>query len=110
MTTSISHPDTTAIRRAARQFTKALAAEAVLHVTARVEAQLNADGTGSLFAVDEALSSAWPKDRATPPRHEVIWAAGGPRDLRLSAFDATGRVLLRRSYAAGARRKGGGHV
>ncbi|HEX3364516.1 hypothetical protein [Phenylobacterium sp.] len=110
MTTPISDLNTAQIRRAARQFAGALAAEALLHATARVEARLNADDAGSLFAVDEALSSAWPPDGASPPRHEVIWAAGGAQDLRLSAFDAAGRVLLRRSYAAGTRRKGDGDV
>jgi hypothetical protein len=110
MTSSTTDPDTAAIRRAARRFTGALAAEALLHATARVEARLNALDAGSLFAVDDALSSAWPPDGAAPPRHEVIWAVGGAQDLRLSAFDAAGRVLLRRSYAAGSARKGGGHV
>src|SRR5258705_10105985 len=110
MTSSISDLDTAAIRRAARRFTGALAAEALLHATARVEARLNACDAGALFAVDDALSSAWPADGAAPPRHEVIWAAGGAQDLRLSAFDAAGRVLLRRSYAAGTPRKAGDRV
>ncbi|HEX4713207.1 hypothetical protein [Phenylobacterium sp.] len=110
MTAQISDLNTVELRRAARQFVRALAAEALLHAAARVEARLNADDAGSLFAVDEALSSAWPPDGTSPPRQEVIWSAGGAQDLRLSAFDAAGRVLLRRSYAAGAWRKGDGHV
>jgi hypothetical protein len=110
MTTPNSDRNTAEVRRAARQFTGALAAEALLHVTAWVEARLNAGGTGSFFAVDEALSSAWPKDGAAPPRHEVIWVAGDPDNLRFSAFDSAGRVLLRRTYVAGSRRKGGQDV
>jgi len=110
MTLPISDPDTADLRCAARQFAGALAAEALLDATARVEARLNAGDADALFAVDEALSAAWPRDGSSPPRHEVIWASGGSPDLRLSAFDAAGRVLLRRSYAAGARRKGDGHV
>jgi len=113
MTLSISVPHTAAIRRAARRFTQALAAEAMLHATARVEARLVAEAAGSLFALDEALAAAWPQAEGAPPRHEVIWASGGDGDaegLRLSAFDAAGRVLLRRSYDAGAKRKAASHV
>lgn len=110
MTSPNSDPETLAIRRAAARFTRALAAEAVLHATARVEARLAAGGAGSLFALDAALAAAWPQTLGAPPRHEVIWApAGGDAEgLRLSAFDAAGRVLLRRSYAAGAERKSAG--
>ncbi len=112
MTSSISDPDTAAIRRAARRFTEALATEAMLHATVRVEARLNAEGAGTLFALDEALAAAWPRTEGALPRHEVIWATGaGDADgLRFSAFDAAGRVLLRRSYAAAPARKSAGHV
>ena len=110
MTSSNSDPQTQAVRRAARRFTEALAARAMLAATARVEAWLNANGPASLFAVDEALAAAWRRAGAAGPRHEVIWASGPGEGLRLSAFDAAGRVLLRRSYAAAPPRKGGGHV
>ena len=111
MTSTISDNDTVAIRDAARRFTRALAAEAMLRATARVEARLVAGGAGSLFALDEALAAAWRQTECALPRHEVIWAPGdGDQEgLRLSAFDAAGRVLLRRSYAAGAQRKGLSH-
>lgn len=110
MTTPISDLDTVQVRHAARQFTGALAAEALLCATARVEARLNAENPASLFAVDEALSSAWPPGGVSLPRQEVIWASGRAQNLRFSAFDADGRVLLRRTYAAGAVSKGQGHV
>jgi hypothetical protein len=110
MISSISDPHALAMRRAARRFTRALAAEAMLQATVRVEAWLNADGPASLFALDEALTVAWPQAEGGWPRHEVIWASGGGEGLRLSAFDAAGRVLLRRDYAAGAERKGVRHV
>jgi hypothetical protein len=99
-----------AIRRAARRFAQALAAEAMLPATARIEAWLSAEGPASLFTLDEALAAAWPPAAGAGPRHEVIWASGGGEGLRLSAFDAAGRVLLRRSYAAGGERKAAGHV
>ena len=113
MNTSSSDLHTLAIRRAARRFIADLAAEAMLPATARVEALLSADAKGSPFAVDEALAFAWPPTESALPRHEVIWATGGHDDgegLRLSAFDAAGRMLLRRSYLAGARQPGAGHV
>jgi hypothetical protein len=97
-------PDTQnlAIRRAARSFTRALAADAMVPRTARLEAVVYAGAADSLFSVDHALIGAWPQDGEAPPRHEVIWArdAGDLDGLRLSAFDASGRLLLRRTYAA----------
>lgn len=110
MTSTLPDPlnladQTLAIRIAARQFTEALAAEAMLQATAHVEARLAADGAGAPFAVDEALAAAWPKTAGAPPRQEVIWSPGEAGGLRFSAFDAVGRVLLRRTYAAGAARK-----
>jgi hypothetical protein len=91
-----------AICRAARSFTRALVAEAMAPRTARLEAVLYAGAADSLFSVDYALIGAWPQDGEAPPRHEVIWArdAGDLEGLRLSAFDASGRLLLRRTYAA----------
>lgn len=110
MTFSVSDPHTLAVRRAARRFTEDLAAQAVLQATARVEARLTAGAAGSLFALDAALAAAWPPAEGAPPRHEVIWASGDGGNLRLSAFDAAGRVLLRRSYAAAPDRKSAGRV
>jgi hypothetical protein len=109
MTISNSDPQTQAVRRAARRFAEDLSAKAMLAATIRVEAWLSAEGPDSLFAVDEALAAAWRRAGRAHPRHEVIWASGAGEGLRLSAFDAAGRVLLRRSYAATTRR-GGGHV
>lgn len=90
-----------AVEQAARRFTQALAAEAVLHDTVRVEALLRDQGAGPLFLLDRALHAAWPQAAGAPPRHEVIWACEATNEagLRLSAFDSAGRVLLRRTYA-----------
>ncbi|THD62078.1 hypothetical protein [Phenylobacterium sp.] len=110
MMTSNPDPQIQAIRRAARRFTDALAAERMLHATARVEVWFSADAPASLFALDEALTSAWPQAEGARPRHEMVWASGRGDGLRLSAFDAAGRVLLRRSYQAAGERKGAGHV
>ena len=101
------------IHRAARRFVADLTAEAILPVVARMEARLSADAETSPFAVDEALALAWPPVGGACPRQEVVWATdandGGNR-LSLAAFDAAGRTLLRRSYRAGAKRSGAGHV
>jgi hypothetical protein len=110
MTTSNSDPQTRAVRRAAQRFAEALAARALLAATARVEAWLSAERPASLFAVDEALAAAWRRADGARPRHEVIWASGTGVALRLSAFDAAGRVLLRRSYAGATTRKAAGHA
>lgn len=113
MTTPSSRPDRQAIHRAARRFTQALAAEALLDAIARLEARLVDDGAGVLFALDEALADAWPKGEGALPRHEVIWATAGAEagdDIHFSAFDASGRVLMRRSYNAASERKAAGHV
>jgi hypothetical protein len=100
-------PCSPAIRRTARRFVADLAAEAVLTVVARTEAVLSADDEASPFEVDEALARAWPAVGICP-RQEVIWATAGndPGGVRLRAFDATGRVLLSRTYRAAVERKG----
>lgn len=104
-------PHIQAIRRAARGFARTLCAEALLPMTARLEARLAAQDSSSVFALEDVLAAAWPDAQAAPPRHEVVWALAGSRSaqgLRLSAFDAAGRLLLRRSYTTGGVRKAGG--
>ena len=110
MTPSVPDPQTQAIRRAARRFADALVTHALLDATTRVEAWFSAAAPDPLFALDEALAAAWPPVEGAGPRHEMVWASGPGEGLRLSAFDAAGRVLLRRRYATGRARKGGGHV
>lgn len=110
MMTSNPDPQSEAIRSAARQFTEGLAAGSMLHATARVEIWFSADAPASLFALDEALATAWPQAGGERPRHETVWASGRGDGLKLSAFDAAGRVLLRRSYPTAVKRKGAGHV
>ena len=110
MTTTNCDPKPAAIRRAARRFSKDLAAEDMLWLTARVEARLGAAETGPLFVLDHALASAWTRERALPPRHEVIWGGGEVGNLNLRAFDAEGRLLVSRSYDLSPRRRGAGDV
>ena len=82
---------------AARRFADALAAEALIEQTARLEATLAANGgLETLFAVEQALDLAWPQ---AAPTCELIWATEpGPEALRLRAFDEAGRLLLARAY------------
>ncbi|HEY9233959.1 MULTISPECIES: hypothetical protein [Phenylobacterium] len=82
---------------AARRFADALAAEALLEQTARLEATLAADGgLETLFAVEQALDLAWP---SSAPTCELIWATEAAEDvLRLRAFDDAGRLLLSQAY------------
>lgn len=82
---------------AARRFAAALAGEALLEQTARLEATLAADGgLEALFAVEQALDLAWP---SAAPACEMIWATEETREaLRLCAFDEAGRLLLSRTF------------
>ena len=82
---------------AARRFADALAAEALIEQTARLEATLAADGgLETLFAVEQALDLAWP---SAAPTCEMIWATDAAEDiLRLRAFDEAGRLLLSQGY------------
>lgn len=82
---------------AARRFASALAAEALLEQTARLEATLAAEGgLEALFAVEQALDLAWP---SAAPACELIWATEEASEaLRLRAFDEAGRLLLSRAY------------
>ena len=91
------HSDPSSARDAARRFADALAAEALLDQTARLEATLAADGgLEALFALEQALDLSWP--RATPTC-ELIWATEAADEvLRLRAFDEAGRLLLVRAY------------
>jgi len=102
-----------AVHRAARRFIADLAAQAILPAVARMEAVLSAGAEASPFTVDEALAGAWPATGEACPRHEVIWATegnDGGAPLSLRAFDAAGRMLLRRGYRAEFERKGAAHV
>jgi len=89
------------LRRAAERFTDALAAEALLADTARIEAVVHAAAADAVFRVEAALRRAWPAGAGTP-QHEVVWAtAHAPEDatrLQLRAFDGAGRLLLRRAF------------
>ena len=84
-------------RDAAHRFASALAAEALLDQTARLEATLAADGLEALFALEQALDLAWPR---RTPSCELIWATETAAEvLRLRAFDDAGRLLLVRAYS-----------
>jgi hypothetical protein len=82
---------------AARRFADALAAEALLEQTTRLEATLAAHGgLEALFALEQALDLAWP---SAAPACELIWATEAFEEtLRLRAFDEAGRLLLARGY------------
>ena len=82
---------------AARRFADALAAQALLTHTARLEATLAPTaGLEALFAVEQALDLAWP---SAAPACELIWATeAAPEALRLRAFDGDGRLLLAKVY------------
>lgn len=82
---------------AARRFAAALAHEALLEQTARLEARLAAGGgLEALFAVEQALDLAWP---SAAPTCELIWAMEGAAEaLSLRAFDEAGRLLLAQVY------------
>lgn len=82
---------------AARRFADALAAEALIEQTARLEATLAADGgLETLFAVEQALDLAWP---SAAPTCELIWATEAADEvLRFRAFDEAGRLLLSQGY------------
>ncbi|WP_312166941.1 hypothetical protein [Phenylobacterium sp.] len=91
--------------QAARRFADALAHEALLEQTARLEATLAADGgLEALFAVEQALDLAWPR---TAPACELIWATeAAAAALSLRAFDEAGRLLLARAYRRGEVKRG----
>jgi hypothetical protein len=97
-------PASLAIRRAAHDFAQILARQHLLPQAVRLEATLYPAGEGSLFGLDRALAEAWPAEAGAVPAHEVILArAGGHlQGVKLSAFDASGRALLRRHYMADA--------
>ena len=91
------------LRQAAERFTHALAAEALLADTARIEAVVHAAAADAVFRVEAALRRAWPAGAGTP-QQEVVWAtaqapeAGDETRLQLRAFDGAGRLLLRRAF------------
>lgn len=96
-------PDPASAGTAARRFAAALAHEALLEQTARLEATLSG-GLESLLAVEQALDLAWP---SAAPTCELIWAVEpAPEALRLRAFDDAGRLLLAQVYPAKALKHG----
>jgi hypothetical protein len=110
MTETLPEAEALAMRRAVRRFTRTLAGEAMLELTARVEARIHACQAGPVFGFDAALATAWPPGAGEPPRREVIWASsanGLEERLSFSAFDADGRVLLRRTYGGRPARRSG---
>ena len=104
MTQTSTDPETRALRRAARGFTRALTAKALIDCTVRIEAVVHAAAAEPVFLFEAALRAAWPNASDGALRREVVWAAdSGPDDtiLHVRAFDDVGRLLLRRTYTAG---------
>ena len=113
-------PASLAIQRAAHDFAEILARQHLLAQAVRLEATLYPTGEGTLFGLDRALTEAWPASAGAAPAHEVILvrAGGELQGVKLSAFDSSGRALLRRHYmadasgavqSAEAQRKAAGH-
>jgi hypothetical protein len=103
MTEPLRDPERHAMLGAAQRFTRALAAQAMLRATARIEAIVHAAEAEPVFLLEAALGAAWPPASGAAPRREVVWArevAGGATELQLNAFDGEGRLLLRRSYGS----------
>ncbi len=102
LTTTIPAAADRAVRNAAQDFLRTLAAHDLLSQAARLEATVYPTGEGSLFGLDRTLAAAWPTDAGMPPAQELILirAGGQLQGLKLSAFDACGRSLLRRRYEA----------
>jgi len=92
--------DNDALAAAARQFAGLVAAQAPFGVE-RIEITLCGRGPiDRLFALEAALSMAWPKTLRQPP-YDIVSSTGeiGPsRGLTLRAFDARGAEVLRRAY------------
>ncbi len=92
--------DNDALAAATRQFAHLVAAETRAHVE-RIEITLCGRGpVDRLFALEAALSLAWPKNLRQPP-YDLVASTGelGPSaGLTLRAFDAQGGEVLRRAY------------
>jgi hypothetical protein len=101
-------PSPSAVAAAAEHFIQSLGKAAIAR-TRRLETTLAAVPEGMLFAADLTLARLWPREVVAAPRQEVIWSrlAGQRSSIKLVAFDAEGRVLLRRSYPVAAPQAGG---
>jgi hypothetical protein len=90
---------------AVRLFVRELNDKAQIVRAARLEAVF-AGLEPAAFGLTQALAAAWPAELGAPPSNEVICALNergpdklGPnRRLTLAAFDASGRLLLRRGH------------
>ncbi len=101
-------PSDAPVAMAAAQFIRALrGADAIDRIT-RVEATLMAVEADGLFAAERTLTRLWPADAGAAPAHEVIWMrpSGEGASMKLAAFDASGKVLLRRCYPVVAQKAG----
>jgi len=105
MPSPLPSSDLDALRSAARRFVRRLAAETGPDAAERIEVEVLTADAEPVFQCEAALAAAWPAAAGRAPRREIIWAAGGAgtgAGLRLQAFDAAGRLLLRLSYGRGA--------
>jgi hypothetical protein len=110
MSLSPDEPSPSPVAAAAEQFIRSLGK--AIGRTRRLETTLAAVPEGMLFAADLTLARLWPREVAAAPRQEVIWSRldGQRSSIELAAFDAEGRVLLRRSYpVSGAQAEGSDH-
>jgi hypothetical protein len=85
-------------------FARTLSARGLTARTARLETRLSWPGSpDALFALETAMTAAWPHDCATRPMHELIWVTETTASrgwVKIRAFDAEGRLLLDRRYGA----------
>lgn len=85
-------------------FARSLSADGLAGRTARLETRVSWAGSpDALFAVERAMTAAWPRECAARPVHELIWiteAKASGRWVKIRAFDQHGRLLLDRRYGA----------
>ena len=91
---------------AARRFADALAASAGLWCAKQVRATLHATTpVAEALALDMALKAVWAEQCEEIPARQFVWTSGGrgvaPLTCELTALDAGGRELLRRTYSSG---------
>ena len=102
MTTIAPELDRRAVAAMIGRFARSLSADGLVGRAARLETRLHWPGSpDALFALEAAMTAAWPHDCATRPMHELIWIAGAKALggwVKIRAFDAEGRLLLDRRY------------
>lgn len=104
MTTKDPELDRSDVATMVARFARSLSADGLAARTVRLETRLSWPGSpDALFAVESAMTAAWPRECAARPMHELIWiteARASGRWVKIRAFDQHGRLLLDRRYRA----------